>query len=198
MVLFIELFLFIPFFIILILLASFLHQYYLMIFLWSLRDRKSPQVSCSLLSILADLNSAVVLLFPGRPVPVPFLWRLYWARQLHLVSPSLSWPIGWSWFVLRFPLFQSLFQARQLQLLLLSPMFDSFLSFSVKSKYCSLSFAFFLHYGLLTRKNPLYGNFSLLCQLSISLLFWLGLEDLLISQNPCEFTTSHSLWRILV
>ena len=38
----------------------FLHKRKLVIFHWSLSDNKSPQVSSILLSILADLNNAVV------------------------------------------------------------------------------------------------------------------------------------------
>ena len=34
-------------------------QFYLVLFLWSLKDSKSPQVSKTLLSILVDLNNAV-------------------------------------------------------------------------------------------------------------------------------------------
>ena len=37
-----------------------------MIFNWSLRDSKSPQVSRTLLSILADLNHAVVSMIAAR------------------------------------------------------------------------------------------------------------------------------------
>ena len=51
-----------------------------MFFHWSLSDNKSPQVSRTLLSILADITSAVVrwspllLLFPITSVPVLILW----------------------------------------------------------------------------------------------------------------------------
>ena len=37
-----------------------------MVFLWSLSDSKSPQVSRTLLSILADLNNAVVRMVSTR------------------------------------------------------------------------------------------------------------------------------------
>ena len=46
--------------IIIILLLSFSHQYKLIVFHWSLSDSKSPQVSRTLLSILANLNNGVV------------------------------------------------------------------------------------------------------------------------------------------
>ena len=38
-----------------------------MVFHWSLSDSKSPQVSCTLLSILAVLNNAVVWMVSTRP-----------------------------------------------------------------------------------------------------------------------------------
>ena len=39
-----------------------------MVFHWSLSDNKSPQVSVTLLSILVDLNNAVVLMVSSRPL----------------------------------------------------------------------------------------------------------------------------------
>ena len=47
---------------------SFSHQRLLMVSHWSLSDNKSPQVSRTLLSILADLNNAVVWMVSTRPV----------------------------------------------------------------------------------------------------------------------------------
>ena len=41
-------------------LASFSHQHLLMFFLWNLSDRESPQISRTLLSILAVFNNVVV------------------------------------------------------------------------------------------------------------------------------------------
>ena len=51
----------------LLLFASFSHHYYLMVFHWSPRDSKSPQVSWSLLSILVDLNNAIVWVVSALP-----------------------------------------------------------------------------------------------------------------------------------
>ena len=50
----------------LILLKSFSHQRHLMVFHWSLSDSKSPQVSRTLLSILAVLNNVVVWMVSTR------------------------------------------------------------------------------------------------------------------------------------
>ena len=46
---------------------SFAHQCFLMVFHWSLSDRKSSQVSRTFLSILAVLNNAVVWMVSTRP-----------------------------------------------------------------------------------------------------------------------------------
>ena len=46
----------------------FLIQHKLMVFHWSLSDSKSPQVSRTLLSILADLNNSVLLMVMARPL----------------------------------------------------------------------------------------------------------------------------------
>ena len=45
---------------------SFLHQHQLMVFHWSLSDSKYPQVSETLLSILANLSSAVIWMVSTR------------------------------------------------------------------------------------------------------------------------------------
>ena len=46
---------------------SFSHQLTLMVFHWSLSDRESPQVSRTLLSILAVLNNTIVWMVTTRP-----------------------------------------------------------------------------------------------------------------------------------
>ena len=48
--------------------SSFSHQRYPMVSRWNLIDGKSPQVSWTLLSILADLNNAVVSMVSTRPL----------------------------------------------------------------------------------------------------------------------------------
>ena len=52
---------------ILLIIIVFSHQLMLMDFHWSLSDSKSPQVSCTLLSILAVLNNAVVWMVSTHP-----------------------------------------------------------------------------------------------------------------------------------
>ena len=95
-----------------------------MVFHWSLRDSKSPQVSRTLLSILSDLNNAVVLIVsicplisnssnslskpletvPSSPITIgstatlmfnSFLSYLTWSKCLSLFSLSLIFTL-WS------------------------------------------------------------------------------------------------------
>ena len=48
-----------------------------MVFHWNLSDSKSPQVSRTLLSILGDLNNAVVWMVSTRPLMLKFFHTLY-------------------------------------------------------------------------------------------------------------------------
>ena len=57
-------------------LRFFSHQRWLMVFHWSLRDTKSPQVTMTLLSVLADLNNTVVWIVSARP-PISNFCRLF-------------------------------------------------------------------------------------------------------------------------
>ena len=52
----------------LLLLFLLLNQHYLMVFHWSLTDRKSSQIFGTLLSISTDLNNAVVWMVSNRPL----------------------------------------------------------------------------------------------------------------------------------
>ena len=70
---------------------SFSYQRSLMVFHWSLRDNKSPQVSKTLLCILADLNNAVVWMVSTRPL----ISKPSSPCIIHLVTvPSASITIG--------------------------------------------------------------------------------------------------------
>ena len=68
---------------------SFSHQLTLMVFHWSLSDSKFPQVSRTLLSILAVLNNAVVWMVSTRPpasqVPLVILYYHYYYCYLLLL-----------------------------------------------------------------------------------------------------------------
>ena len=53
------------------------HQRKLMVFPWSLCDRRGFQISGTLLNILADLDNVLVWIIstrPSLPVPVPIIW----------------------------------------------------------------------------------------------------------------------------
>ena len=54
--------------------ANFFHQFYLLVFHRSLSDNKSTQVSWTLLSILTDLNSAVVCMYSMFPLILPLIF----------------------------------------------------------------------------------------------------------------------------
>ena len=72
---------------------SFSRQCQLMIFHWCLSDSKSPQVYRTLLSILTNLNNAVVwivsILPSTFPVFFPRFWVLFLLHELNLLAPSL-------------------------------------------------------------------------------------------------------------
>ena len=61
----------------LLLFSSFSRQRWPMVSRWSLSDNKSPQVSRILLSILADLNNAVVWMVPTRPLISESLYQSF-------------------------------------------------------------------------------------------------------------------------
>ena len=72
-----------------------------------------------------------------------------------------------------------------------------FFSSLARSKYFSLFAFIFSLCGRLGRQNPRC-NFSFFLLSSIGLIFWLGLEDQFVSQNPSEFYASHFPRRIPV
>ena len=138
-----------------------------MVFHRCLSDSKSPQISRTLLSILADLKkfrwSPLVLLFPSPPVPLSILWWLYLSCQLQLVSPSLSSSVVF---------FSSLARSRYLSLFPLS--FSSTLRSVGMAKSTIWQVPFF-------------------CWQSLGLVVWPRLNDSFVFQNPKEFCVSHFL-----
>ena len=76
--------------------ASFSHQRKLIVFHWSVSDSKSPQISRTLLSILADLYNVLVWMVSIRPLisnssspHFQSLWGPFLEHRLQLVSSSL-------------------------------------------------------------------------------------------------------------
>ena len=114
---------------------SFSHQFKLMVFYWSLSDSKSPQVSWTLLSILAVLNNDSIWMVSTRPpnssCPLnnPFV-----------TVPNAPIKIG----------------------IIFTFMFHSFFSSLARSRYLSffsLSFSFIL-WSTITLFSPQFCNFS--------------------------------------
>ena len=115
---------------------------------WSLSDSKSSQVSCTLLSILADLNNAVVWMFSTCPVISKC--------SSPCTSPLLTVPrapITINLFVafMFFSFFSSLVRSRNLFFFSLSFNFTQWSTGTAKSiirqvLFCFLfSFSFFIH-----------------------------------------------------
>ena len=108
-----------------------------MAFLWSLSDSMSPQVSRTLLSIVADLNNAVVWMVSTRP----FIFK----SSSPFTNTLMTVP-----------------RARVAIGIIVNLMFYSFFDFIARSKYLSFfSFSFnsILWFGL---QSPQFYKFSLL------------------------------------
>ena len=144
-----------------------------MVFHRRLSDSKSPQVSRTLLSILATLINVVWmvstrLLYLCPSVPVPILWWLYQAQQLQLVS-----------------------------LLLLC--YVLFFQFSNKVLVPISLFAFFQFYLVVSRDVKVHYSacpppFFLLL---LGFFVWPRLSDAFVFQNPREVCAFHFPGRIL-
>ena len=137
-----------------------------MIFYWSLSDNISPYVFGTLLSILTDLNNAVVWMVLTRPLisksPNPCTNPL-------LTVPSVSITIG--------------------TLLLLCALVYLFPS---KVSIVIYRFAFFQFYPMVSRNGKVYysaGSFFhfFCCWLLLGLVVWVRLGGPFVSQNPWEF-----------
>ena len=131
-----------------------------MVFHWSLSDGKS-QVSRTLLSILADLNNAVV-----------------WMVSTHsLISKSSS------------PCTNPLVTVPSAPITIgitLTFIFHSFFNSLAKFRFLSLFAFFVLPCGQPERQSSLFGRFSL-CWLLLGLVVWPRLDNSFVSQNPRNF-----------
>ena len=146
-----------------------------MAFPWSLSDSKSPQVSMTLLSILANFNNTVVwMLFPRSLISEsssPY-------TNLLMTVPSLPLTIVIAITFIFHIFFSSLARSRFLSLFLLSFSFTLWSAGTVKS----------------TPRQILVCRF---CWLSLGLVVWLRLVDLFVSQTPKLFRAFHFLGEIL-
>ena len=197
-----------------------------MVFHWSLSDSKSPQVSKTLLSILAVLNDVVVWMVSTRPptsksstsfsnplVTVPTLfWEsfrpaladgfslVFCVTLLFSVFRPILIVLLFEWFLL-VRLFTSLplsflwwiYRAHQLQLVSLS--LSCFIVFSVlkqgPSIYHSFRFLPVLLCGQPQRpKSSSRQVLFLFFRLSLTLVVWPRLGDPFVSQNPTGVSAS--------
>ena len=136
-----------------------------MVFPWSLSERKFPQVSRTLLSILADLNNAIVWMDSTRP-PNSSSFR------------SLTLPLGT---VPRAPITMGI---------TVTFMFHNFLVRRQGSSTCFFSFFFDFHSGafygggsLLFSKSLFYSLIYLFLLNITRSVLWSVLGDVFVSQN---------------
>ena len=149
-----------------------------MVFHWILSDSKSPQVSRTLLSILADLSKVVVWIVSNRP--------LIYKSSCPFKNPSVIVP--------RAPITSSI---------IVTFTFHSFFSSLARSWYLSffsLSFNFSL-WSAGTEKSTilqiLFFFFFFFFWLLQVLAVWMRLGDPVICQNPIGVWGSHSPGPIL-
>ena len=154
-----------------------------MVFHWSLSDSKSPQVSRTLLSILADLNVVVWMVSAHSPISKS---SCPLTKLLRIVS-SAPLTTG-NYITFMFHCFLVFWQG------LLTFIFFFFFFF--------FFFVFFDFYSMVCRDGQVHYSvgslsfflfcFVLFCFLSFGLVLWPGLGDLLVFQNHSEFCVSHS------
>ena len=142
-----------------------------MVFHWSLSASKSPQVSRTFLSILFNLNNVVVWMVSIHPLILNSFSPL--SKTFGTVLKA-SITIG-----ITVTLFFHSF---------LSCLFFTFLNFILKFAGTAKS----------TVRQILFFFFFFFFKSSLCLVFWSGLDDPFVSQNPKEFRVSHSPERILI
>ena len=146
------------------------YYYYLFSLFWEIftpaladgfsRDSEWPQVSSTLLSILANLNNAVVwmvsiCLHISKPSS-PCTWWLYWAR----ITTDIT----------------------------ITFIFHSFFSSQARSKCLSL-FLLSFSFSAVSWNSKVHNSAGSLffCWLLLSLIVWLRLDDLFVIQNSKDF-----------
>ena len=143
-----------------------------MVFHWSLNDSKSPQVSRTLLSILAVLNNIVVWMvstrLPTSKSSSPFSNPL-------VTVPNALITIG---IIVTF-MFQSFFQ------------FPSKVQVLILFQILSVLFC-----GQPGQQSRQFCNFSSFCWLLLGLVFWPRLGDLCVCQSPIEVYVCYFLGRV--
>ena len=145
-----------------------------MVFHWSLSDSKSPQVSRTLLSILAVLSNAVVWMVSARPPTFksssPFNNPLVTVPKAPITNGIIVTFMFHSFF------FNSLARSRYLSFF--SNSFSSILWSAGRAKSTILQVLFF-------------------CWLLLSLVFWPRLGDPCVCQSPIGVYVCHFLGQVL-
>ena len=139
-----------------------------MVFLWSLSDSKSPQVFRTLLSILNNLNNAVVWL--GLPSSSYFQIL----QSLYQSFGDCTKSTNYNWYHRNFHV----------------PQFFQFPGNSV--------FFQFLICGLAGQQSPRFSKFSFSCWLSLSLVIWLRVNDPFESQRSLCISFSRTDFRLCI
>ena len=145
-----------------------------MVFHWNLNDSKSPQVSRTLLSILAVLNNAVAWMVSTRPPT--FKSSSPFSNPLVTV-PNEIITIG----------------------MMVTCMFHSFFQFPSKVEVLILLFTFFQFYSVVSRDSKV-DNFAcclFCCWLLLGLVFWVRFGYPCVCQSPIEVYVCHFLWQVL-
>ena len=138
-----------------------------MVFLWSLNDNKSPQVSRTLLSILAVLSNAVIWIVSTRP-PASKSSRPF--NNPFVIVPKAPIPIGTTVTFMFHRFFNSLERSRYLSLFSHSYSFILWSAGTTKSTILQILFFFVDYYkvwssgrDLVIRVHYYYYHFNTLC-----------------------------------
>ena len=146
-----------------------------MVFHWSLNDSKSPQVSMTLLSILAVLNNAVV-------------WMISTRQPTSKSSSPFSNPLVT---VANVPITIGI---------IVTCMSRSFFNSLARSRYLSFfshSFSFILWSAGTAKPTILQLSFFFCCWLLLSLVIWPRLGDPCVCQNLIGVYVCHFLRKVL-
>ena len=137
-----------------------------MVFHWSLSDSKSPQVSRTLLNILAVLNNAVVWMVSTRPLTSKF--------SSHYNNPLVTVP-----------------NTPITIVIIVTCTFHIFFQFPSKVEVLILLFKFFQFYSVVNRDrkvdnfaSSLFFFFFFFFWLLLGLVFWPRLGDPSVRQSP--------------
>ena len=145
-----------------------------MVFHWSLSDSKSPQVSRTLLSILAVLNNALVWMISTRPPTSK--------SSTAFINPLVTVPKG--------PITIGI---------IVTFIFHSYFQFPIKVVVLILLFIFFQFYSVVSWDSKVhnFANSLFLLLIITDLVFWSRLGDSSVCQSPIGVYACHFLGQVL-